>query len=42
MRWVDHVARMGRMRIAYKVWLEDVKRIGQFEDLDIAAKIILE
>jgi hypothetical protein len=42
MRWVGHVARMGEMRNAYKIWSENLKARDHSEDLGIDGKIILE
>jgi hypothetical protein len=43
MRWVGHVARMGRMTCAHKLYRsEDVKEGDHFEVLDVRGKIILK
>jgi hypothetical protein len=38
MRWVDHVARMGKMHAIF--WLEDLKGRDHLEDLGVDGKII--
>jgi hypothetical protein len=42
MRWVGHVAHMGEMRNAYKIWLENLKGRDHLEDLGVDGRIILE
>jgi hypothetical protein len=42
MRWVGHVACMGKMRYVYKIWVRDVKGRDHSEDVDVNGRIILE
>jgi hypothetical protein len=42
MRWVGHVAHMGEMRNAYKIWLEDLTGRGHLEDTDVDGRIVSE
>jgi hypothetical protein len=42
MRWAGHVACMGQMRNAHKIFVEYLKGRDHFEDLSIHGKIILQ
>jgi len=42
MRLVGHVERMGAMRNAYNILLENLKGRGDLEDLGVDGRIILE
>jgi hypothetical protein len=41
-RWAKHVARMGEMRNAYNIFLENVKGKDHSEDIGLDERIILE
>jgi hypothetical protein len=42
MRWVGHVTRMGEMKNAYDILLENLNGRYRLEDLDVDVRIILE
>jgi hypothetical protein len=42
MEWTGHIARMGEMRNAYKIWSECLKGRDRSEDLGADRRIILK
>jgi hypothetical protein len=42
MKWAGHVALMGEMRHAHKIWMGDLKERDHLKDIDIDERIILE
>jgi len=39
-RWMEHVARMGHRRGAYRFWWGDLRERGHVEDLGVVGRII--
>jgi hypothetical protein len=42
MKWVEHVARMGEMRNAYNIFVENLKGRDHSEDIGVDGTMILE
>jgi hypothetical protein len=42
MRWAEHIIAMEKQDIYKIFWLENLKRRGHSEDLDVDGKIILD
>jgi hypothetical protein len=42
MRWVEHVAGMGRLEMCTKLWFKSLEGMDHFKDLSIDGRIILK